>query len=128
MQKTSYEMRISDWGRRVLFRSVPAAEPPQEEASASGVGDIVVTAQRRSENLQDVTVAISALGGDSIEKFGITDVLDIAAITPGVTMTEYNVGEPQTYIRGVGSQTDRSEEHKSELQSLMRISYAVFCL
>src|SRR3546814_17311973 len=46
--------------------AVPAAEPPQEEASASGVGDIVVTAQRRSENLQDVTVAISALGGDSI--------------------------------------------------------------
>src|SRR3546814_21037959 len=113
MQKTSYEMRISDWGRRVLFRSVPAAEPPQEEASASGVGDIVVTAQRRSENLQDVTVAISALGGDSIEKFGITDVLDIAAITPGVTMTEYNVGEPQTYIRGVGSQTDSAASESS---------------
>src|SRR3546814_12049305 len=107
MQKTSYEMRISDWGRRVLFRSVPAAEPPQEEASASGVGDIVVTAQRRSENLQDVTVAISALGGDSIEKFGITDVLDIAAITPGVTMTEYNVGEPQTYKIGRASCRER---------------------
>src|SRR3546814_3284984 len=83
--------------------AVPAAEPPQEEARASGVGDIVVTAQRRSENLQDVTVAISALGGDSIEKFGITAVLDIAAIT-------------------------RSEAHPSELQSLMRIPYALFLL
>src|SRR3546814_9257139 len=38
------------------------------------------------------------------------------------------LGHPRTDARGVGADAPRSEEHTSELQSLMRISYAVFCL
>src|SRR3546814_15691588 len=68
--------------------AVPAAEPPQEEASASGVGDIVVTGQRRSENLQYVTVAISALGGDSIENFGSTVAPDRKSVVEGQGVSE----------------------------------------
>src|SRR3546814_5576753 len=37
-------------------------------------------------------------------------------------------GDPGNCSKGLGYPTDRSEEHTSELQSLMRISYAVFCL
>src|SRR3546814_5868669 len=55
--------------------------------------------------------------------------------TPGATMTNYETNDPDR-IRADIEQTryelsnnvDRSEEHTSELQSLMRISYAVFCL
>src|SRR3546814_10986662 len=49
----------------------------------------------------------------------------------GRTRRERSEGSPWTVSRGQGTTTtspDRSEEHTSELQSLMRISYAVFCL
>lgn len=84
-----------------------------EEAESSGIGDIVVTARRRAESLQDVPLAVSALGAVAIEKAGITSVLDLARVTPNVTMTQFNVGEPQTYIRGVGSQTDSAASEAS---------------
>ena len=110
----------------VLAAEAPAsgteADADADAGVGVGVGDIVVTAQRRAENLQDVTVAITALGADSIEKFGITDVLDIAQITPGVTMTEFNVGEPQTYIRGVGSQTDSAASESSVTIAMDEVS------
>src|SRR3546814_10872037 len=53
---------------------------------------------------------------------------DVAAI--GQFCTQANAQFRHEYCLGVasGSQADRSEEHTSELQSLMRISYAVFCL
>jgi len=64
-----------------------------------------------------VPIAVSALGGTAIERSGITNVLDIAQRTPSVTMTQFNVGEPQTYIRGVGSQTDSPASEPSVLIS-----------
>ena len=51
-------------------------------------------------------IAVTVLDSATLGKTGVINVLDIAAITPGVTMTEFNIGEPQTYVRGVGSQTD----------------------
>src|SRR3546814_4133491 len=38
------------------------------------------------------------------------------------------IGQVRFFVRPTGNESDRSEEHTSELQSLMRISYAVFCL
>src|SRR3546814_1231990 len=65
--------------------SSPSDTPPAEVAGSEST-EIVVTAQKREERVQDVPAAVSVLS------------------------------------------TARSEEHTSELQSLMRISYAVFCL
>src|SRR3546814_5048359 len=81
------------------------AAPAFAQDSAAGTeeddGAIVVTAQRREERLIDVPVSIAAIGEDRITATGARDVGDLGS---------------------------RSEEHTSELQSLMRISYAVFCL
>src|SRR3546814_3302741 len=72
--------------------SQPDAAPSQTEqaeqtdtadSGSTVFGDIVVTAQRREERLQDVPVAISAFSGDAIEKLGFSNVLDVATQTPG---------------------------------------------
>ena len=85
-------------------------KPPSDDTT---VADIIVTAQRRSENLQAVPVAATAFGAEALEKSGAVNILDVAAQTPGVTMTEYNIGEPQVYVRGVGSQSDSASSEPS---------------
>ena len=88
--------------------SALGAPPPalaQEEA-AVGLEDIVVTAQRREERLQDIPLAVTAFTSEDLERSAAAGIQDVAAKAPGVTLTQFNIGEPQLYIRGVGSSSD----------------------
>lgn len=73
----------------------------QNPAPEAGNVDIVVTAQKREEALQDVPIAISAFTASQLEKGGVSDVLDLAAVTPSLLITEGS-SQAQPYIRGVG--------------------------
>lgn len=67
--------------------SVPATaqEAAQDSAdNSSGIGEIVVTAQKRSENIQDVPIAISAVGSQFLESRGITSIDGLGSIAPNV--------------------------------------------
>ncbi|MBU3071416.1 TonB-dependent receptor [Aestuariicella sp. G3-2] len=68
--------------------------------------EIVVTAQKRAQDMQDVPIAVTAMSADMIKKAGITGVEGIAARTPGFSMGEFNPTQPQLYIRGIGSNGD----------------------
>ena len=70
-----------------------------------GVGEIVVTAQRREERLQDVPVAITAVSAARLEAAGVASTQQLSFITPGLTATEV-AGFAQPHIRGVGSSTN----------------------
>ena len=77
---------------------------PAEAAPAQAVaaGDIVVTAQRREQRLQDVPISVFVTTGKSLEKAGTTDLLRMAERTPGLMMN--NSPQSNTIsIRGVGS-------------------------
>jgi len=65
--------------------------------------EIVITATKRSESLQDVPIAVTAIDSRTIEQAGITNVEDIALRTPGFSMGTYSAAQPMLYIRGVGS-------------------------
>jgi iron complex outermembrane receptor protein len=79
------------------------------EAAAEGAtqeGDILVTARRRTENLQDVPIAVTAYSGEALERQGATDITDLSDTTPNVTI-ETSRGSNTTltaFIRGVGQQ------------------------
>lgn len=64
--------------------------------------EIVVTAQKRAESLQNTPIAISAVTGEAIDKLNIDDIGAIAAANPSLVYSEAG-GEAQLYIRGVGS-------------------------
>jgi len=65
-------------------------------------GEIIVTAQRRSENIQNVGIAISAYSGDQLRALNVVDSRDIAALTPGVHLGGAIAGQNSQYtIRGV---------------------------
>ncbi len=69
-------------------------------------GEIVVTARRRAESLQDVPIAVTAYTGEALERSGAIDITDISDTTPNVTL-ETSRGSNTTltaFIRGVGQQ------------------------
>lgn len=64
--------------------------------------EIVVSAQKRDQNIQDVGISISAYTGDQLRAFGVTSSFDIAAFTPGVHISGNLAGQnTQFTIRGV---------------------------
>ena len=64
--------------------------------------EVVVTAQKREENSQDVPIAISAFSAEKLEAFGIEKTEDLGRITPGLTFTS-TAGYTVIYLRGVGT-------------------------
>ncbi len=72
------------------------------------VTEIIVTAERRSENLQRTPVAISALSAETVEKLGIRQVTDLGNIAPNLNIlpgTSTSVGSVIT-LRGIATPTD----------------------
>jgi iron complex outermembrane receptor protein len=70
-----------------------------------GLAEIVVTAQRRSESLQDVPIAVTAVSGARLEAVGIQTVADLDELTPGLSTPDNN-GYFQPHIRGVGTTSE----------------------
>src|SRR3546814_2335256 len=114
-QKTAYEMRISDWSSDVCSSDL-LTENPDEAVDAGFFRARIAEAvclRRESLRLDDVSDAWrvvhsegDGLSGLVVDRYG--DLLVVEFFSAGMYR--------------------RSEEHTSELQSLVRISYAVFCL
>lgn len=64
----------------------------QEEDAVQRLGAVTITARRAEENLQDVPIAITAIGSDAILDQGIANFHDIAAYTPGLTFKDFVTG------------------------------------
>lgn len=70
---------------------------------STGLADIVVTATRRSENLQDVPVAISAVTGDDLQNRGVFQTNDLSGAVPNLQVSSaYGTSQPNFSLRGVG--------------------------
>ncbi len=81
----------------------PVAAPAAEEQGEAGpLGEIIVTANRRSTNLQNTPISITALGGEALETQGINDTIALQQVTPGLTFNQ-NSSFAQPYIRGIGT-------------------------
>ena len=82
----------------------PAAAAPQERAN--NLGDIVVTARRSAETLQDVPVAVTALGADFIERQNISSAADVPQFAPNLTVEQQpsSLSAATVFIRGIGNQ------------------------
>jgi iron complex outermembrane recepter protein len=77
------------------------AEPAAaEEAANDGIGDIVVTAQRRSENVQKTALAIEVVDGEELRAAGVSKADDLTRLATGVQAAGGTTA--QIYIRGVG--------------------------
>lgn len=78
---------------------VPAAAPAAEESG--GLEEIIVTAQRRSENLQNVPIAATVLTGDMLAGKGVSNIVELQYAAPGFTVADYGSANVLN-IRGIG--------------------------
>ncbi len=78
------------------------AQPAAASAAGPGVEEIIVTAQRQSQRLQTVPIAISAFTAEGIEKQQIKNPLDLQLSLPNVTFTKTNFTTSSFTIRGIG--------------------------
>ncbi|PCI34237.1 MAG: hypothetical protein COB54_00105 [Alphaproteobacteria bacterium] len=82
--------------------SITGASTPSAYA-AGELEEIIVTAQKRAQDLGSIGIAINAFTGDQMSDLGINDATDLALFTPGLSLTETGVtGVPVYTIRGVG--------------------------
>lgn len=95
------------WAAPVWAQTTEQPSTPDTRQD-SGIAEIVVTAQKRAENVQDVPIAISAFGADTLKERAVGSVAQLSAIAPNVNLdagTPFS-GSPavlSAYIRGIGS-------------------------
>ncbi|WP_397595078.1 TonB-dependent receptor [Sphingorhabdus sp.] len=75
----------------------------QDAADAADSDEIVVTAQKREQNLQDVPVAITAIGNEKLDQLQVNEFQDVVKFLPSVTIQQGGPGFAQVYFRGVSS-------------------------
>src|SRR3546814_9208450 len=120
-QKTAYELRISDWSSDVCSSDLSTAYTRDGSFSVSSEGRLVTNDGYPLQPDINIPEGAQSL---TIGKDGTVTVM-----VPGDTQPS-QIGQIElvNFLNPAGLQPLRSEEHTSELQSLMRISYAVFCL
>lgn len=105
-----------------LAAPAAAQTAPQDAPAAATLDEVIVTAQRREQSLQDVPIAVTAFTAETLERTAATGIQDVAAKAPGVTLTQFNIGEPQIYIRGVGTTSDSAASDPSIGVSIDEVS------
>jgi iron complex outermembrane receptor protein len=79
-----------------------APESTPAEATSSAVEEVVITAQKRSESIQNVGMAITAKTGEQLLEKGVTSLADLTEVLPSLQFSQTQSGTPVYTLRGVG--------------------------
>jgi outer membrane receptor protein involved in Fe transport len=88
----------------LLGARIAAADTASATASADTegqLGEVIVTAERREENLQDVPIAVQAITGEAIEQLNVQNFDDVIKYLPNVTQNTTGPGQGNIYMRGL---------------------------
>ena len=88
-----------------LVLATPAFAAGQAAETEAAPGEIIVTAQRRAESLNDVAMAVQAVDADTLQALRVTDVRDLTAVAPSFTVSQSYQGVPTYTLRGIGFNT-----------------------
>ncbi|QNA84161.1 TonB-dependent receptor [Sphingomonas sp. So64.6b] len=94
-----------------LIYAVPAnaqtadPSPAAQDSQASDTSDdIIVTATKREQTLQDVPISVSVTGAETVERAQIRDLIDLQSVVPSLKVAQFNaVGQTNFIIRGFGN-------------------------
>ena len=97
--------------------SAPAFAQAAAEADVSGLDEIVVTAQKREENLQQTPLSISAISSKQLELQQISETKDLGALAPNVSIVgaTTNATAAVVTIRGIPTAADETQGYDSPI-------------
>ena len=85
----------------------PSRAADESTAAPAALDEVIVTAEKRSENIQDVPISIIALSSQQMRDSGVTDIKNLTVLTPGLTVTSTTDENSTTArIRGIGTVGD----------------------
>jgi iron complex outermembrane recepter protein len=85
-----------------LAAAAHAAIAADEDQPSSSISEVVVTAQRRSESIQDVPITVQAITGEQMKQLGVVSFNDLMKYTPNVTFSGNGPGTGNIFLRGLG--------------------------
>ena len=89
----------------LLGLGAPAyAQGDGDEEAGRMLEEVIVTAQKREQTLQEVPLTVTAFSGDFVTENGVEDIRDIAGLTPNLSIKSRGETETSVFIRGIGSQ------------------------
>jgi iron complex outermembrane receptor protein len=96
------------FGGSAWAQSAPAPAPAPDgrvpaSTQATQLDEVVVTAQKRSQSINDVPAAVTAFTAETRQIIGLSNLSDFANFTPGLT---YSKGDDRVFLRGIGRQTN----------------------
>ncbi|MEP1447293.1 MAG: TonB-dependent receptor [Paraglaciecola sp.] len=80
-----------------------ASQTPAEETESKGLEKILVTAQKRTQNINEVPISISTMNSDAISQTGVRQLKDVAEFIPNLTISDGTDFSSEVRIRGVGA-------------------------
>ena len=83
-------------------------EAASEDSADVGLGDIIVTAERRSESLQRTALAVSAVSGGDLINSGVSEATGLSKLVPALQVQPSGGSSTSFYLRGVGTQSGNS--------------------
>lgn len=90
-----------------LAQTTPAPAAPAASQAPQNVDEIIVTAQKRSQNLQDVPIVVTTVNQQLLQDSGVKDIKDLATLAPGLLVTSTTSEASTTArIRGIGTVGD----------------------
>ena len=91
--------------------AAPAAEPATDNSSAStdSIAEITVTAQRRTQNMQDVPISMQALTAQTLQQLNVSTFDDYIKYLPNVTTANNGPGQNEIFMRGLSAGSQPSQ-------------------
>ncbi|WP_272992150.1 MULTISPECIES: TonB-dependent receptor [Spongiibacter] len=99
----------SKWSAALALAALPAISVAAEEGARAQLEEVIVTAQKQQQSLQDVPIAVAAVDGAKIRDAGLQRIEELTAYVPNFKMAVTGQGNA-IYIRGVGSGDNRGFE------------------
>jgi iron complex outermembrane receptor protein len=90
--------------RLALSTTVAAAGMPEACRAQDAMPVVTVTAQSRSQEIQNVPIAVQTLAGSALKDVGVVNLADMDAFVPGLTVDALQPTRPLIFLRGVGTQ------------------------
>ena len=84
----------------------PYALVANPDASQNEFEVIEVTARHTAQSLYQIPLSVTALSSNDIQNAALHDVSSLQYLVPGFSGGDFNLGQPQYYIRGIGSNAD----------------------